>query len=79
MNSFVKEKVVATGQKIVDGEISIAPYKRDKKTGCDYCPYHSVCGFEPGLDGFVYKRWNRKFSEDEFFDEISDTGIEEEA
>ena len=71
LSDFVKDKVLTTGCEILNGEISVAPYKRENKTGCDYCPYHSICGFEPTLDGFMYHRMNKKFTEDEFFEEIS--------
>ena len=27
--------------------ISVDPYKQGNRTACDYCPYHSVCGFDP--------------------------------
>ncbi len=71
LSEFVKDKVLATGCEILNGEISVSPYKRENRTGCDYCPYHSICGFEPTLDGFTYHRMNKKFTEDEFFEEIS--------
>ena len=32
------------------------PYKRGERTACDYCPYHSVCGFDLKTEGFGYKR-----------------------
>ena len=33
-------------EEILSGAAEIAPYKLKKKTGCDYCPYASVCGFD---------------------------------
>ena len=41
---------------IMDGDISVAPYKLGKSTPCGYCAYHSVCGFDEGLAGYSYRR-----------------------
>ena len=34
--------------------MQIAPYKCGKKTGCDYCSYASVCGFDK-KNGSTYR------------------------
>ncbi len=47
LRNFVTEKIREVGEKITDGNISINPYKKGKETGCDYCIYKSICGFEP--------------------------------
>lgn len=40
---------------ILDGEISIHPYRMNKKNSCEYCPYHEICGFDDRIDGY---EWN---------------------
>lgn len=44
---------------ILGGNIDAHPYLRmqsgERRTGCDYCPYHSVCGFDSRLSGFTYR------------------------
>ena len=45
-----------TGHRIMDGHIEIEPYRLQKMTPCRYCKYHPLCGFEPQLPGYDYKR-----------------------
>lgn len=45
-----------TGESIMDGSIDIKPYKKDKITPCTYCKYHPLCGFDPRLEGYDYRR-----------------------
>ena len=40
---------------ILGGDISIKPYKDGNHTGCDYCSYRSLCGFDVNVDGFGYR------------------------
>ncbi len=41
-----------TGQDIMSGNIAVRPYKADKKSACAFCPYHAVCRFEEGIEGY---------------------------
>ena len=56
MSDYVKEKIKETGKKIFAGDISVHPYSLDGRTGCDYCPYHTVCGFDNRLPGYSYHK-----------------------
>lgn len=38
-----------TGEEILNGDISLSPYRRGKSTGCQYCSYKPVCHFDPYL------------------------------
>ena len=42
--------------RILQGEIRVKPYRNGTKTRCDYCEYHSVCGFNDQLPGFSYRK-----------------------
>ncbi len=45
---YVREIFRSIGAKMLDGEISARPYKKDdNRTGCTFCEFKSVCGFEP--------------------------------
>lgn len=55
LSSFVRQKAIDTGEEIASGNIDVSPYKNGDKTGCDYCPYHGICGFDNALDGYSYK------------------------
>jgi ATP-dependent helicase/nuclease subunit B len=41
-----KKLLVESGQNIYEGNIRIEPYRKNRKTGCDYCLYKEVCMFE---------------------------------
>ena len=46
ISDYVYEKLKAESEEILAGAAEIAPYKCKKKTGCDYCSYKAVCGFD---------------------------------
>jgi ATP-dependent helicase/nuclease subunit B len=46
ISDYVYDKLKAESEEILSGAAEIAPYKCRKKTGCDYCNYGSVCGFD---------------------------------
>ena len=43
-------------QEMYSGEVSAAPYEMGDATGCDYCAYREICGFDLKLDGCGYRR-----------------------
>lgn len=78
LGAFVNKKLKRMGREILDGRISAAPYKSGSRTACDFCPYHSVCGFDLKTDGFGYRRFD-KLSPEEIWQEIEGTEKESEA
>ena len=52
ISSYVNKKIKNLGQKILQGEIEKNPYAYGNGTGCDYCAYRSVCGFQEQLPGY---------------------------
>jgi ATP-dependent helicase/nuclease subunit B len=40
---------------ILDGIIAQEPYRKDKETACDYCPYTKICSFEGARSGAAYR------------------------
>jgi len=44
-----------TGEEILEGDISLSPYRRGKSTGCQYCAYKPVCHFDPYLPENQYR------------------------
>lgn len=46
ISDYVYKKLKEESEEILSGEARIAPYKSKKNTGCDYCRYASVCGFD---------------------------------
>lgn len=56
IGTFTKQKVKEIGEEIVGGEIRIEPYKSEDRTGCDYCKYQEICGFDTRMPGYEYKK-----------------------
>ena len=75
LGAFVNRKLKTMGREILDGTISVAPYKDGGRTACDFCPYHSVCGFDVKTDGYGFRRFD-SVSPEEIWEEIEKTGAE---
>ena len=79
ISDYVYEKLKEESEEILAGAAEIAPYKCRKKTGCDYCDYASVCGFDK-KSGSTY-RMLAAMSDTEVFEklrELSKIDTEEE-
>lgn len=64
LRDFLRE----SGEEILGGNISIAPYRQGKENACQYCSYKPVCHFDPYLPENPYRNlptlkdsdiWNR--------------------
>lgn len=49
------KKVQDTHRQIMRGETAALPYRRGQESGCDYCRYRHVCGFDIKIPGFSYR------------------------
>lgn len=56
MSEYANSIIKKIGRQILDGDVSIRPYLLDNRTGCDNCPYHTVCCFDAKLPEYVYRR-----------------------
>jgi len=74
ISDYVYEKLKAESEEILSGAADIAPYKCKKKTGCDYCSYASVCGFDK-KSGSTY-RMLKPLSDDEVLERLKEPGQE---
>lgn len=61
---YVAKKEEIIRQKICKGDVSIQPYKMGDSTGCDYCSYQSICGFDARIEGYEYRKL-KKYSKEE--------------
>ena len=53
----VEEVVCRLAEDILDGKAEASPAMwKDDKTACDYCPYRGVCGFDPSIEGYKYRK-----------------------
>ncbi len=55
MRRFVRHKYQEAGNKILDGEVAINPYNMQDRTPCQFCPFRSVCQFDPGAESEKYR------------------------
>lgn len=55
MLSYTRKKESQVKEKICMGEVQANPYELKGSTGCDYCAYQDICGFDPRLDGYEYR------------------------
>ncbi len=54
LQEYTIKTIKEISKEIFEGNISISPYYKDKKTGCDYCNYKSICGFNTGNNKYNY-------------------------
>lgn len=53
--SYTKNKMEQIGQEIMEGHIEAKPYRMGDATGCDYCSYKGICGFDDKMNGYEYR------------------------
>jgi len=63
MNHALK-KVEEAREGILEGETKAAPYRRGDETGCTFCKYRHICGFDVKIPGYEYRDINKMKSEE---------------
>ena len=63
-NIDFETRTMKVGKQILKGEAGISPYKIDQKTGCDYCPYQAICGFDEKMEGYAYRQFEKLEAEE---------------
>ncbi len=56
MREYVRSQYAKAGNKIIEGEVSINPYKLKERTPCQLCAFRSVCQFDASLDSNQYRK-----------------------
>ncbi len=71
LGRFVEEKLIRYAEEIRDGRIDMHPIVMSSDTtACSWCPYHSICRFDPRIDGYTYRTESAP-PVSEIWDEIS--------
>ena len=52
---YTKEKETELKEGIASGETEAAPYVLGNNSGCDYCAYRDICGFDTEVEGYRYR------------------------
>lgn len=55
MMGHAVKKVQETHEKILKGNTDPLPYRKGQESGCDYCSYRHVCGFDTKIPGYRYR------------------------
>ena len=55
LSDYLHQWFRQTGEEILNGNISLSPYRRGKTTGCLYCAYKPICHFDPYLPENQYR------------------------
>lgn len=69
LRQFVQNKLKSEGKEILNGTVSVNPYKQGNRSACDYCPYHPVCGFDLKTEGYGYRKF-KTLKSDEIWADI---------
>lgn len=71
---FTDNKLQNIRDEIMEGKITVNPYRKadaSGETGCQYCPYHSICRFDVKIEGNHY-RVLKKLSNDDVMHKIQE-------
>lgn len=66
LQKYVNNTIKEISEEILNGNIKLKPYYKNKKTPCEYCSYKNVCGFNSGIFKSDYNFINKKQKEDIF-------------
>lgn len=56
LRSRVRSEIRRMGRAMLAGETPVLPYKKGDETGCDYCLFRNVCGFDTKIGGYRYRK-----------------------
>lgn len=55
LRTYVRSSILEFVREMLEGNISIRPYKKKDYTACSYCNYAAICRFDPGIKGNNYR------------------------
>ena len=64
LQKYVNNTIKEIAEEILNGNIELKPYYKNKKTPCEYCTYKNICGFNSGIFKTEYRFINKKTKED---------------
>lgn len=66
MCGFVKDKIKNMGVSMLEGNIEKSPYVMENRSGCDYCSFKAVCGYDEEIKGFEARKLQKLATEKVF-------------
>ncbi|MGM9955865.1 MAG: helicase-exonuclease AddAB subunit AddB [Peribacillus sp.] len=64
LNQHVRKVYQESGDRMVDGDVGITPYKMKEKTPCTFCSFKSVCQFDQSLEENQFRNLPQKKQND---------------
>ena len=72
LQKAVTKTIRELGKQILEGRIDIKPYNYEKKTGCDFCKYKTICNFNTNIKGNEYD-YIDKYNKDYILEQITES------
>ena len=69
ISDYVNHHIKETGEEIYQGNVEVKPFVQGQSSGCDYCPYKAVCGFDVKIPGFK-ERTGAKLQKEEILERM---------
>lgn len=66
LQKYVNRTIKEISYEILNGNIDLKPYYKNRKTPCEYCTYKNICGFNDGILKTEYRYIDKKTKEDFF-------------
>lgn len=66
---YTRQKEQELKRRMLSGEAEAKPYELAGKTGCDYCDYRDICGFDARMEGYEYRSLE-KLGKDEVVEQM---------
>lgn len=67
--TYAKDLERRIREQMAKGQTDPSPYEMGERTGCDYCAYHDICGFDPRIRGYRYREME-KYSREEVLEKM---------
>lgn len=58
------DKAKQFGNEIIQGNIKVSPCTYEKMNGCGFCNYKNICGFDPTIGDYKYRKIKKKSKEE---------------
>lgn len=64
LQKYINQTIKQIAKEILSGKIDLKPYYKKGNTPCQYCAYHSICGFQAKNPGNCYFYINHQSKDD---------------
>ncbi len=75
LSNYALKKSGELAKEIMGGKIAVDPYRYKTESGCDFCAFKSVCGFDPRVEGYKKTPLSERTIED--FKQEPDDGMDD--